>query len=56
MTPRMQDLVVYYMTFTGHPIKGELTEDVVKEAVKSLGLPIIEPDFKGKFIAEDIYE
>lgn len=50
MTPRMQDLVVYYMTFTGHPIKGELTEDVVKEAVKSLGLPIIEPDFKGKFI------
>ncbi|MCH5321768.1 MAG: serine hydrolase [Eubacterium sp.] len=50
MTPRMQELVIYYMTFTGHPIKGEITEDVIKGAVKSLGLPIIEPDFKGRFI------
>ncbi len=50
MTPRLQDLVVYYMTFTGHPLKGEITEEVVKEAVKALGLPIIEPDFKGKFV------
>ncbi|MGN0521442.1 MAG: serine hydrolase domain-containing protein [Eubacterium sp.] len=49
MTPRMEDLVVYYMTFTGHPIKGEINEDIVKDAVKSLGLPIIEPNFKGKF-------
>lgn len=49
MTPRLQELVVYYMTFTGHPIKGDLTEDIVKETVKGVGLPIVEPDFKGKF-------
>lgn len=50
MTPRMQDLVIYYMTFSGKPIKGEINEDVVKKAVHDLGLPIIEPNFKGKFI------
>lgn len=49
MTPRFQDLVAYYMTFTGYPIKGELNEKIFKDAVKSLGLPIIEPDFKGRF-------
>lgn len=52
MTPNFQDLVVYYMTFTGYPIKGELNEKVFKDAVKTLGLPIIEPDFKGKFAEE----
>lgn len=50
MSPKFQDLAIYNMTFTGHPIKGEATEDVVKEAVKKLGLPFIEPDFKGKFV------
>ena len=50
MSPRFQDLAIYNMTFTGHPIKDEITEDVVKEAVKRLGLPFIEPDFKGKFV------
>ena len=50
MTPRIEDLIIYYMTFTGHPIKEEITEDVLKGAVKSLGLPIIEPDFKGEFV------
>ncbi len=50
MTPRLEELVVYYMTFTGHPIKGDINEDLLKETVKTLGLPIIEPNFKGKFI------
>lgn len=49
MTPRMEDLVIYYMTFSGNPIKAESAEDVIKTAVKTLGLPIIEPDFKGTF-------
>lgn len=49
MNPGLQDLVIYYMTFTGMPIRSEITEDAVKAAVKTLGLPIIEPDFKGKF-------
>lgn len=50
MTPRFQDLAIYSMTFQGTPIKSEVTEDVVKSAVKAFGLPIIEPDFKGKFV------
>lgn len=49
MSPKFEDLAIYNMTFLGYPIKGEATEDVVKNAVKALGLPIIEPDFKGKF-------
>lgn len=53
MNPKLQDLVIYYMTFTGNPVRSEITEDVIKSAVKALGLPIVEPDFKGKFINED---
>ena len=49
MSPKFEELAIYNMTFLGYPIKGEATEDVVKNAVKALGLPIIEPDFKGKF-------
>lgn len=50
MTPRFEDLIVYYMTFTGHPIKDKNAQDIVKETVEKLGVPIIEPDFKGKFV------
>lgn len=50
MYPTMQELVVYYMTFAGTPIKSGLTEEALKAVVKNLGLPIIEPDFKGKFV------
>lgn len=50
MSPRFQDLAIYNMTFIGMPVKGETTEDVIKDAVEKLGLPFIEPDFKGKFI------
>lgn len=52
MNPTLQELVVYYMTFTGYPVKGELGEDLIKNAVEKLGLPIIEPNFKGKFVDE----
>ena len=38
------------MTFTGYPVKGEFGEDLIKDAVEKLGLPIIEPNFKGKFV------
>ncbi len=50
MSPKFEELAIYNMTFLGHPIKGEATEDIVKTAVKTLGLPLIEPDFKGKFV------
>lgn len=49
MTPRLEDLIIYYMTFTGYPVRSEITEDVIKDAVKTLGIPIVEPDFKGTF-------
>ena len=38
------------MTFTGYPVKGEITKEVIEDAVEKLGLPIIEPNFKGKFV------
>lgn len=50
MSPKFEELAIYNMTFLGYPIKGETTEDIVKNAVKTLGLPLIEPDFKGKFV------
>ncbi len=50
ITPLVEDLVVFYMTFSGHPIKGELNEEILKDAVEKLGLPIVEPNFTGKFV------
>lgn len=47
--PRFQDLVIYYMTFSGMPVKNYTAKDAIKTAVKAFGLPIIEPDFKGRF-------
>ena len=52
MNPTLQELVIYYMTFTGYPVKGEFGEDLIKDAVEKLGLPIVEPNFKGKFVEE----
>lgn len=49
MVPRLDDLVVYYATFSGHPIKGGTAEGIVKETVDKVGIPIVEPDFKGTF-------
>lgn len=50
MTPRFQDLVVYYLNFMGMPLKKELSEKGLKRIVKDLGLPILEPDFTAKII------
>lgn len=50
MCPRFQDLAIYSLTFSGTPVKYESTEDFIKSAVKMFGIPIIEPDFRGKFI------
>ncbi len=49
MTPTFQELAIYNMTFTGNPIKHKSTEEFVKGAVKTFGLPIFEPNFSGKF-------
>lgn len=50
MNPTLQELVIYYMTFTGYPVKGDFTKEVIENTVEKLGLPIIEPNFKGKFV------
>ena len=47
MTPSFDALVIYYLTFAGHPINGEFPQDVVKGAVNKLGLPFLEPNFTG---------
>jgi hypothetical protein len=50
MNPRFDDLVVYYLNFAGTPLKTTTGEEGLKKLVDGLGIPIIEPDFKGKFI------
>ena len=47
MSPTFEELAIYNMTFVGSPIRLKSTEEVVKKAVKSLGLPILEPNFTG---------
>lgn len=49
MSPTFQELVIYNFTFMGMPIKHKSTEEFVKGAIKQLGLPILEPNFTGKF-------
>ncbi|MGN0458326.1 MAG: serine hydrolase domain-containing protein [Eubacterium sp.] len=49
MTPRFQDLTVYYLNFMGMPLKTKPSEDALRRIVHDLGLPVLEPDFKGKF-------
>lgn len=50
MEPRFEDLVVYNFVFMGMPLRGDMSERAVKDMIKRFGLPIIEPDFKAKFI------
>lgn len=45
--PTFQELTLYYMTFMGTPIKGNSARDLVQNGVKKLGLPLLEPNFKG---------
>lgn len=46
-SPTFQELTLYYMTFMGTPIKGDSARNFVQNAVKSLGLPLLEPNIKG---------
>lgn len=47
MSPTFQELTLYYMTFMGTPIKGNSARNLVQNAIKTFGLPILEPNFKG---------
>ncbi|MCC8023240.1 MAG: beta-lactamase family protein [Clostridiales bacterium] len=48
MTPRFVDLAVYYLSFAGHPVRKEWMKKIIRGAVKTFGLPIIEPNFRGR--------
>ena len=48
--PTFPDLTVYYLNFAGNPVKTGFGEKRVKKTVKNLGLPLVEPNFKGKII------
>lgn len=50
MSPTFEELAIYNMTFIGMPLKPKRLENFVEKAVHDLGLPILEPDFTGKFI------
>lgn len=47
MTPTFEELAIYNMTFVGTPLKLKSTQEAVKKAVHTLGLPILEPNFTG---------
>lgn len=47
MNPTFQELTLYYMTFMGTPIKSYKGRSFVQNAVKTFGLPILEPNIKG---------
>lgn len=50
MSPTFEELTVYYLTFMGMPAKPKTAEKFVENAVHDLGLPVLEPDFGGKFV------
>ncbi len=50
MTPTFEELLIYYMTFSGQPVRRENSQEFIKKAFKGLGIPFIEPDLHGKFI------
>lgn len=45
--PKFTDMSVYYMSFIGHPVSRNVAK-YMRFGVHNLGLPIVEPDFKGK--------
>lgn len=45
--PKFSDLSVYYMSFIGHPLSNKFA-GLMKKGVHSFGLPIVEPNFKGR--------
>ncbi len=50
MSPTFEELVIYYLTFMGIPAKPKNAEKFIETAVHDLGLPLLEPDFSGKFV------
>ncbi len=50
MSPTFEELTIYYLTFMGLPAKPKTAEKFIENAVHDLGLPVLEPDFSGRFI------
>ena len=48
--PTFPDLTVYYLNFSGKPVKTEAGRKGLKKTVENLGLPLVEPNFKGTFV------
>ncbi|MBE6740715.1 MAG: serine hydrolase [Ruminococcaceae bacterium] len=48
--PTFPDLTVYYLNFSGNPIKTAAGQRGLRRTVENLGLPLVEPNFKGTFV------
>ena len=48
--PTFPDLTVYYLNFSGNPLKTAAGERGLRRTVENLGLPLVEPNFRGLFI------
>ncbi len=46
--PDFQELVIFFLSFTGRPIKKNLIEKEVTRVIKNMGIPLFEPDFIGR--------
>lgn len=47
MSPTFEELAIYNMTFIGAPLRLKSSEEAVKKAIHTFGLPILEPNFMG---------
>ena len=48
--PTFPDLTVYYLNFSGKPVKSAVAEKGLRKTVENLGLPLVEPNFRGTFV------
>ncbi len=46
--PAFADLMIYYLTFSGRPIRNKVLRSIIVNAVLIFGMPIIEPTIRGK--------
>ncbi len=50
MPPPLDELVIYYLAFSGTPVKRKSSEQFVKRAIDGVGVPFVEPNIHGKFV------
>lgn len=50
--PTFEELAVFYLTFTGKPIPTKKLSKGISSVVKTLGVPMFDPDFNGTLVCD----